>query len=193
MRFFLMFLCVPLLCVQPALGAEAAVVERQLAKLGGVRTLHVENLGGQDAGPIRDLLIASVQNEGLFVLTEDSEKADAFLRGSAEDLIYTETSRYREGLNARASTSSSRRESGESNYGSSSFGVSDTEDSTSRLRRHEAVAAVRIVLRDGEVVWSAAAESAGAKYHGAAADVAAKLAAQLAKAVERARAMPPDR
>lgn len=168
-------------------AGESPLVERQLAKLLTVRALHCEELGGQDAGPIRDLLIAAVQREGLFVLTEDPEKADAFLRGSAEDLIYTESSRYREGINARASSSSSRRESGESNYGAASFGVGDTEDASSRLRRHEAVAAVRIVLRDGEVVWSASAESAGAKYRGAAVDVAAKVAAELAKAVQQAR------
>ena len=184
-RFSILLLC---FCAAMTAG-ESPLVERQLAKLKSVRMLHVEELGGQDAGPIRDLLIAAVQGEGLFVLTEDPEKADAFLRGSAEDLIYTETSRYREGINARASTSSSRRESGESSYGAASFGVGDTEDASSRLRRHEAVAAVRIVLRDGEVIWSAAAESAGAKYRGAAADVAAKVAERLGEAMERARAL----
>ncbi len=170
-----------------ALAGEPSLARRQLVKLLDVRTLHVEDLGGADAGPIRDLLIAAVQSKGLFILTEDPEKADALLRGSAEDLIYSETSRYREGINARGATSSSRRESGESEYGSASFGVGDNEDASSRLRRHEAVAAVRIVLRDGEVVWSASAESGGAKFRGAAADVAAKVAEQLEKAVEAAR------
>ena len=103
-----------------AAAGEPPPAESQRTKLLTVRTLHVEELGGPDAGSIRDLLITAIHREGLFVLTEDPEKADALLRGSAEDLIYTEVSRYREGLNARGATSSSSRESGESRFGAAS-------------------------------------------------------------------------
>ena len=39
---------------------------------------------------MRDLIIASLQNSKLFVLTENPDRADAFVHGAAEDLIYTD-------------------------------------------------------------------------------------------------------
>ena len=87
----------------------------------------------------------------------------------------------------RGSASGSRRESGESDYYASSFGVGDTEDASSRQRKHEALAAVRIVLRNGEVVWSTTRESMGARYQGSSAHVAEQVARDLAKAYLRAR------
>lgn len=168
---------------------EPSAVEKQWTKLLDVRTLYVERLEGEGAGAIRDMLIGSVQRTGLFVLTEDLDKADAFLRGSAEDLIFQDYDRYRNGLNVRGSSSSSRRESGESNFGSASFGIGETEEASSRIRKHEAMAAVRIVLKDGEVVWTSTQESNGGKYRGSAADVAERVSKDLEQAVERARAI----
>ena len=77
--------------------------------------------------------------------------------------------------------------SGESEYFSSSVGIGDTEDASSRNRKHEALAAVRIVLKNGEVVWSTTRESMGARYQGSAAHVAEQVARDLEKAYARAR------
>jgi hypothetical protein len=160
----------------------------QAAKLLAVKTVHVDELRGADGREqIRDLLIGSLHRTGLFVITEDRERADAFVRGSAEDLIYVEIHRQRDGLQVRGSVSSSERESGESEFDSSSFGIGDTDDSYRRERRHEAMAAVRLVLANGEVVWSTTQESSGAKYRGPAADVAEKVARELVRAYERTR------
>ena len=90
-------------------------------------------------------------------------------------------------MTARGAVGSSSRESGESQSSRSSFGVGDSEESSRRERRHEALAAVRLVLRDGTVVWSTTQESDGAKFRGAAADVAARVAEELAKAVRAER------
>ena len=168
---------------------QPKAVEQQWKKLLDVHTLYVDPLDGEGASGIRSMLIGAVQRSGLFVLTENPEDADAFLRGSAEDLIYTDYDRYRNGLNVRGAASGSRRERGESEYGSSSFGIGETEEASSRVRRHEAMAAVRIVLRSGEVVWTSTQESNGAKYRGAAADVAEKVSKELAEAVKQAQSM----
>jgi hypothetical protein len=133
------------------------------------------------------MLIGSLQRTGLFLMTESEERADAFLRGSAEDLIFMEIHRQRDGIQVRGSVSASERENSESEFSSSSFGVGDTDESYRRERRHEAMAAVRLVLRNGDVIWSCTQESAGAKYRGPAADVAEKVARELAKAHEQAR------
>jgi hypothetical protein len=158
--------------------------------LAAVRSIHVEDLGGAEAGPIRDMIIGAIHRTGLFVITENPDAADAILRGSAEDLIYQDYQRYRASLTARGAVSGSNRESGESQSSSSSFGVGDSEESSRRERKHEALAAVRLVLPDGTVVWTSTQESDGAKFRGAAADVAERVAEDLAKAARAAKAPP---
>lgn len=170
---------------------SGALVDRQMRQLATVRTLYVETLNGEGAEPIRDMLIGAFQRLGLVRITENEADADAVLRGSAEDLIFQDYSRFRDGFDARGAVSSSRRESGESDYGSSSFGVGDTETATVRRRRHEAVAAVRIVMRSGEVVWSSTQESDGAKFRGSSADVAARIADDFEEAYRDAVARTP--
>jgi hypothetical protein len=165
-----------------------SALDEQLVKLLAVRTVHVDELRGADGREqIRDMLIGSLQRTGLFILTEDQEQADAYLRGSAEDLVFTEVYRQRDGIQVRGSASGSARDSEESEFHANSFGVGDTDENYRREQKHEAVAAVRLVLRSGEVVWSTTQESAGAKYRGPAADVAEKVAKELLRAHSRAR------
>ncbi|MBI1355935.1 MAG: hypothetical protein GC160_16465 [Acidobacteria bacterium] len=172
-----------------AAEAPGPQVDRMLVKLLDIRTLYVEPLQGEAAGTIRDMLVGAIQKTGLFVLTENPDTADAFLRGSAEDLIYQNLERRRESLTARGSASGSRRETGDSRYNAASFGVGDSESSELRERRHEASAAVRILLPNGEVLWSTIQESDGAKFRGSAHDVAAKVADDLVRAYRKAQAL----
>lgn len=171
----------------------SALADTQLSKLASVRTLYVEDLEGEGAHAIHDLLVTAVHQRGLFIMVEDPEIADAYIRGSAEDLIYTDYLRNRSGINVRGAASSSRREDGESNFGSGSFGVGDNEETNRRDRKHEALAAVRIVLKNGEVVWATARESSGAKFRGAAADVAEGVAEDLQAAMRKARRLTQDK
>ena len=50
-----------------------------------------------------------------------------------------------------------------------------------------ALATVRLVNKDGDVIWSTTQESNGAKFRGASADVAEKIARQLGMDYERVR------
>lgn len=160
-------------------------------KLRQVRRIHIEKLeGSETAEQIRAMIIASLQRTGRFILTENPERADAFLRGTAEDLVYTDTHESRDGVDARgaislgsSSRSSSRRSGGV--YMNSSVGENDMSRSVER--KHEATAAVRLVDRDGDVLWSTVQESRGAKFHGASADVADKITRQLLKDLKRPR------
>lgn len=179
---------------RPARGADSAsaapLAERQLSRLLEVTTIFVDPLNGSSGHTqIRDLLIGSLQRSGLVVVTEDETKADAFLRGSAEDLIYSDYYAERAGLNVRGATSRSERESGESNYGAASFGIGETESTSRRERRHEALAAIRLVLKSGEVIWSTTQESPGEKFKGSSVAVADKVVAALADAYRQARAL----
>jgi hypothetical protein len=67
------------------------------------------------------------------------------------------------------------------------MGVGTNESEHSQERRHEAIAAVRLVGKDGDVIWATVQESLGAKFRGASADVAEKITAKLKEDFERAR------
>jgi hypothetical protein len=170
--------------VPAAMSPEAAT-----PNLLHVRRLYVDRLNGEAAEQMRDLLITALQNSNLFVLTEDEEKADAVLRGSAEDLIYTELHQTSDSINGGVSTNGA--EPNENTRGTRRFGaraqIGQSESSRIQERRHEAMASVRIVSKEGDVLWSTTQESRGAKFRGSAADVAEKIAAQLKLAIENQR------
>ncbi len=175
-----------------AASAETPKETAPAASLLTVRRIHVERLsGGETAEQIRDIIIAALMKTGLFALTEDPEKADAILRGSAEDLVFNETHESREGVDARgtlslgSSSGSSRSARQGGMYASSSIG--ENESSRSVERRHEAVAAVRLVNAEGDILWSTVQESRGAKFRGASADVADKITRQMVKDYENLR------
>jgi len=153
--------------------------------LVGVRRVFVDRLTGENATTVRDMIVNALQNSRTFRVTEDLDKADAVLKGSASDEVFTETHQSSEGVHAGASLGSG--------LGSSrnpiprlSATVGDQESSRSSERRHEATAAVRLVSKDGDVIWSSTQESSGAKFRGASADVADKVVRQLLVDFERA-------
>ncbi len=174
-----------------AWGGEtpAPSVEAEATPLLNVRRIHVEKMGGgENAQHVRDMLIASLQRSGVFLLTENPERADAILRGSAEDLVFTDTFQSKESLNARVSAGLPAGASGsKSNRSYLSAGVGESESTRIAERKHEAAAAVRLVNRDGDVIWSTTQESLGAKFRGASADVADKITRQLVEDFQRVR------
>ena len=68
----------------------------------------------------------------------------------------------------------------------------ENESDHSTERRHEAIAAVRLVNKEGDVIWSTTQESQGAKFRGASADVAEKITARLKDDFDRARKLIPQ-
>jgi hypothetical protein len=199
-------LLVALLCApaDPAASvvAKPAVVEtdpvRQLLTL---RRVYVDRFsGGETAAQMRDMIINGLQGSKLFVITENQDKADAVLRGSAEDLVFNETHSSSDSLNVHSSLNTSQSDEdtalrgGTRSYDRASKGVGlgagENESSHSVERRHEANAAVRLVSKDGDVIWSTTQESLGGKFRGASADVADKITKRLLEDYERARKQP---
>ncbi|MCU0248551.1 MAG: hypothetical protein MUC42_18455 [Bryobacter sp.] len=70
------------------------------------------------------------------------------------------------------STSTSRR-----NYASVGVGLAENQRTTER--KHEALAAVRLVDRNGDVIWTCTKESLGAKFQGSSVHVADQIVKQL--------------
>lgn len=158
------------------------------AQLAEIRRVYVDELtGGETAAQMRDLLIGSLHNTKLFVVTENAERADAILKGAAEDLIFTDQFAAAEGVDLRASTGSSRSTRAGIGNRALSVGVSDDQSVNVRERKHEALAAVRLVNREGDVIWSTTQESNGAKFRGASADVAEKVTRQLVEDYSRVK------
>ena len=156
-----------------------------------VRRIYVDRLtGGETAAQMRDMIISSLQSAGPFAVTENQERADAILRGAAEDLIFTDKFTSQDNINAHANlglgstySSSTRRTGGRT----AGVTIGENESSHIEERKHEAIAAVRLVDRNGDVIWSTTQESNGGKFRGASADVADRITRQLMADFERAR------
>ena len=195
-------------------GAGAVIADRQAAtqraasstpgpidlapQLLTLTRVYVDRLtGGETAAQMRDMIITALQNSKLFILTENQDRADAILRGAAEDLIFTDTFSSSEGVNMHAGASDSSGSGTSSHYNNAgsgfdnrssrsvNAGVGENDSTNIHERKHEAVATVRLVNKDGDVIWSTTQESNGAKVRGASADVAEKITKQLVTDYEK--------
>jgi hypothetical protein len=180
------------------LGATALAVEVQSPgiSLARVRRICVDQIkGGTSADQMRDILIAALQNSGLFVITENPDRGE-LLKGASDDQIFSEDHETSDSITFHAtggsgSSSNARLGTGSSSRRQAGAGVSETERSHTRERRHEAAASVRLVDPDGDVIWSTTQESNGAKFRGAMADVADKIVHRLIEETRKARAESP--
>jgi hypothetical protein len=136
--------------------------------------------GGENARQLRAMLIDQLHRLKLFVVTENPESADAFVRGFAEDVVFVEQFSRDENVGGRSGGSiavgaltRNRRAI------AANAAVNESVRERSSDRRHEAALTVRIVNIDGDVLWSGSAESRGGKYQSAASDVSTKIAQDL--------------
>jgi hypothetical protein len=172
---------------------EPTPEEESAAHLAKVRRIYIDILtGGDEALKIRDLLMTSLQSSKQFIITEEEEKADATLKGSGDDQVFTDSFQSSDGINAHSQIGGGS-SAGTRNYASSSsnrnvgMSIGENESRRTEERKHEAIATVRLVSKDGDVIWSATAESLGGKFMGASADVADKIAKRLVTDYRAAR------
>jgi hypothetical protein len=202
--FILFFACAAAAAAPDPPPVDEATPQAVAAQLLQIKRVYVDRLtGGETAAQMRDLLISGLQGAKLFVLTENSDRADAFLRGAAEDLVYTDTFNTSDSTNIRGAGNSSSRSSDSARAGNNSdnssnsatrgnsLGLGENESTNIHERKHEALATVRLVSKDGDVLWSTTQESNGAKFRGASADVADKITRQLIQEFERQRKLKP--
>jgi len=193
MRHLYLILLIPALLAAQKTGAGSAT-----NSLLDIKRIYVAPLtGGKESAALRDLIIAGLDSTKLFILTENADRADAILKGAADDNTFTDSFDSGESVNAHetlgkygSGSSAATRTGG--GYGSVAAGENDVHHI--KERKHEAYASVRLCNKDGDVLWSTTQESLGAKFRGASADVAAKVARQLTVDYDRARhpTRPPD-
>jgi hypothetical protein len=173
------------------MAAFAAVAQETPAvtSLGQVKRVYVGPLTGDHAADaLRDLIISSIDSTRLFVLTDNPDRADAVLKGAADDSTFVDTYDTSSGASTHTSGGKSSAASGTARAGAYlGGGASQNESHHIKERKHEAYATVRLCNRDGDVLWSTTQESLGAKFRGASTDVAAKIARQLVLDMERSR------
>jgi len=185
----------------PASPAPSTVETDNLRQLLTLKRVYVDRFsGGETAAQMRDMVINGLEGSKLFVITENQEKADAILRGSAEDLVYNDVHSASDSTNVHSSLNTSDSEEDTALRGGTrsydrdtkgiGLGAGDSQSRHSVERRHEANAAVRLVSKNGDVIWSSTQESLGGKFRGASADVADKITKQLIADFERARKLP---
>lgn len=151
-----------------------------------MRRLFVEQFGGgETAAQLRDMIISAFQSSHIVQITENADRADVVLKGSGEDLVFTDEHISSDNLNIHTNSGSGA----SGGKASSSTGIVAGENESSHIseRKHESSAAVRLVNREGDVIWSSTKESQGGKFRGASADVADKLARQLVHDISAAR------
>jgi hypothetical protein len=171
--------------------SAATIEESSLQQLLQIRRVYVDRLtGGETAAQMRDILLSSLETSKLFVLTENPERADVTLKGAAEDLVFTDVHSSSDSVNAHTSLGTGRT-TRTTNGLNAGFGIGESESDRSSERRHEAVAAVRLVNKDGDVIWATTQESLGAKFRGASTDVAEKITNKLKDDFARARRLVP--
>lgn len=165
----------------PAQPLKTDTAEANVAALNGkllsVTRIYIDDFVGDiTAKQIQAMVVSSISGSKRFIITENREKADAVLKGTASEEIVQESHVYKD----KAAAANGR----------SAIAADDSTSSTETI--HNARAAVRLVSRDGDVIWSTTQESRGAKYKGASADVADKVIRQLMRDVERLQAAAPN-
>lgn len=179
-----------LLIACAAMNAQKTGADTGIDNILQVKRIYVSPLsGGAQAEALRDLIITSLTNTKLFVLTDNIDRADAILKGAADDKTFTDTFDTNE--------ESTGHVNGSKNDGGTPYiraagislgnGGSVEEGHHIKERKHEAFAAVRLCNKDGDVLWSTTQESLGAKFRGAGADVAARIARQITLDYEKER------
>jgi hypothetical protein len=91
-----------LLLFAAGLYAQKSGADSGVESLLAVKRIYVEQLkGGAQADSLRELIIASLDSTKLFILTDNPERADAVLKGAADDRAFVDTFDSEEGVNDR--------------------------------------------------------------------------------------------
>ena len=185
MRVAVLFILLAFSMLAQKTGADTGVVS-----ILQVKKIYVSPLdGGAQSTALRDLIITSLMNTKLFVMTDNLDRADAILKGAAEDKAFTDTFDTQEAQTAHENVSKTSGSSVFTRAAGLALGNGGSVEESHHIkeRKHEAFASVRLCNKDGDVLWSTTQESLGAKFRGAGADVAARIAHQITLDYEKER------
>jgi hypothetical protein len=160
-------------------------------RLAQVKRICVQNFGDDALGvQAREMVIARLFESKRFSLTENCDKADFVMKGAVterNDRAFREES---EGIGFGASASASESSgAGVNRTGTSASGSARADAretlASSENKQHAAVT-MRLVDKDGEILWAASLESTGGKTKGAIGDAAESAVRKFLRDLERA-------
>lgn len=156
---------------QTSTQTEASPSLDKARSLSKVRRIFVESFGEDPVSQqMQAMIISSLTGSNRFTVTEEKKKADAVLRGVGTEKTSKELHAYGSGTAVAT--------------GRGGAALQDSSVNTETV--DSARASIRLVNSDGDVIWTTTQESTGAKFKGASADVADKIAKQLARDAEKA-------
>jgi len=179
----------------PKLTATTEPQDTAELRLADVRRVCVQNMGDDALGiQVQEMVIARLFQSKRFSLTENCQKADFILKGSiterSEHASRSESEGIGFGQSASGSSSSSSRVGGTGSSSSSSGAARVSgniyESLSSSEVKQEAAVTLRIVDRDGEIIWATSQESAEGKSKGAIGLAAEQAVRRLLRDIERA-------
>ncbi len=156
-----------------------------------VKRVCVQNFGDDALGAqAREMVIARLFESKRFSLTENCAKADFVLKGAVterNDRAFREES---EGVGFGVSAAASDSSGAGINRTGTSASASARGDAretlaSSETKQHAAVT-MRLVDKDGEILWAASLESTGGKTKGAIGDAAERAVRKFLRDIERA-------
>ncbi len=176
----------PTVSETPTAAAKATPVTADddlSAKLLKVKRIYVESFGDDPvARQVQAMVVASLTESKKFSVTENKDRADAVLKGSGIEKTSQELHAYKDSTSAGVAGGGVDA-LGAGGFGAAGAGISDSSAATETI--HEARVSVRLIDKDGDVLWATTQESKGAKYKGASADVADKVVKQLLRDVTK--------
>ena len=147
-----------------------------------IRRIFIESFGDDAISKqVQAMIISSLTESKRFVVTENKEKADAILKGAGLEKTSNEFHSNSEGTAAGGVGGAFS--DGAGAVAGRAAAIEDSSASTETI--NDARVSLRLVDKDGDVLWATTQESKGAKYRGASADVAEKVVKQLLRDVEK--------
>ncbi|MBI3404755.1 MAG: hypothetical protein HY046_04795 [Acidobacteria bacterium] len=164
--------------------APEAPVDRRIAQ---IKRVCIQRFGEDALGfQVQEMVIARLFESKRFSLTENCDKADYVLKGTITERSDRISRSESEGIGfeARASGSEWDRSGGDS-AARTARGNAHENLSSSEVKVQAAVT-LRVVDKDGEILWATSQESAGGKAKGAIGDAAERAVRRLLRDIERA-------
>lgn len=171
----------------PAPSATSNNNEADTSSLIKVKRVYVDSFGDDAVSKeLQSMVVSSLVATRRFKVTENRDRADAILKGTATEKTAQEVHAYGDSTavgSAGGGYSTTAHGASHGGFAARHLGISDSSVNTETI--NEARVAMRLVNPDGDVIWTTTQESKGAKYKGATADAADKCVKKLIRDLDK--------
>lgn len=167
--------------------ALAAQTPEPANRLAGVKRLCVGKIMGdaETAPVVQEVAIGGLYASQKFAVTENCEKADAVLKGAVMMKSTMKARSEAEESALGAIVGSVRADAAGVSGGVGGVGMSGSEALSSAEKGWQATVSLRLVDREGEVLWAGSWDSPGGKSKAPIPDATERLVRQLVRELER--------